>query len=681
MNTSSAWTTERDADDIAWLTLDCPGSSANTLGSPVLEELDRIVAGLEARPPRGVVLRSAKKSGFIAGADVTEFTRLANAAEALALIRRGQRVIARIEALPCPSVAAIHGFALGGGLELALGCRYRVGANDGRLSLGLPEVQLGIHPGFGGTVRAVRLLGVRAAMELMLTGKPVRGDKALALGLVDRLVPPDQLAATARELVLHPPARRQAPLADRLLGLAPLRPLLAAVLRKQVAARARADQYPAPFAIVQLWARHGAHGQGAFDAEAESIARLLHGETARNLVRLFLLQDRLKGLAAKGGPDVARVHVVGAGVMGGDIAAWCALRGLTVTLQDRELKYIEPALARAQALFAKRIRAAPERAAAVARLRADVAGDGVAQADVVIEAIFENLEAKRALYAAVEPKLKSGAILATNTSSLPLEELAAQLADPSRMVGLHFFNPVAQMPLIEIVQGRSSGPASIAAALAFARRIDKLPLPCRSAPGFLVNRVLFPYLHEALYAAGEGVPLAFIDRAAVDFGMPMGPIELADVVGLDVVLHVGEIITRELGREAPPFVQTLRDLVAKGQLGRKSGHGFYSWQDGKPQKPAASGAPPADLTDRLLLPLVNECVACLREQVVSEADFIDAGVIFGTGFAPFRGGPLAYARSRGAARVRDRLQELATRYGPRFHPDAGWERFIGEAGT
>jgi 3-hydroxyacyl-CoA dehydrogenase/enoyl-CoA hydratase/3-hydroxybutyryl-CoA epimerase len=681
MNAASAWTTERDADGIAWLTLDRPGSSANTLGSPVLEELERIVAALEAQPPRGVVLRSAKKSGFVAGADVTEFTRLANAAEALALIRRGQRVIARIEALPCPSVAAIHGFALGGGLELALGCHYRVGAADDRLSLGLPEVQLGIHPGFGGTVRAVRLIGVRAAMELMLTGKAVRGDKALALGLIDRLVPPEQLAAAARALILRPPARRQAPWPQRLLGLMPLRPILGAVLRKQVAARVRADQYPAPYAIVELWVRHGAHGQAAYDAEAESITRLVRGETARNLVRIFLLQDRLKGLAARGGPDIKRVHVVGAGVMGGDIAAWCALRGLEVTLQDREIRFIEPALARARTLFEKRIRAAPERAAATARLRADVAGDGVAQADVVIEAIFENLEAKRALYVAVEPKLKSGAILATNTSSLPLEELAAQLADPSRMVGLHFFNPVAQMPLIEIVQGKASSQAGLAAALAFARRIDKLPLPCRSAPGFLVNRVLFPYLHEALQAAGEGVPLAFIDRAAVDFGMPMGPIELADVVGLDVVLHVGEIITRELGREAPPFVQTLRDLVAKGQLGRKSGHGFYIWQEGKPQKPAASGAPPADLTDRLLLPLVNECIACLREQVVSEADFIDAGVIFGTGFAPFRGGPLAYARSRGAAQVRDRLLELAARYGARFGPDSGWERFIAAAGT
>ncbi|MCC7461456.1 MAG: enoyl-CoA hydratase/isomerase family protein [Gammaproteobacteria bacterium] len=681
MSATSAWKLERDADDIAWLTLDRPGSSANTLGAAVLDELDALLATLESRLPRGLVLRSAKTPGFIAGADVSEFTAVTSEADALALIRRGQRVIARLEALPCPSVAAIHGYALGGGLELALGCHYRVGVADERLSLGLPEVQLGIHPGFGGTVRAVRTLGVRAAMQLMLGGKPLRGEQARALGLVDRLVPPEQLADAARALVRERPARHQPPLADRLLGLAPLRPLLGRVLRTRVAARARIEHYPAPYAIVDLWVRHGARGTGAFEAEAASIARLIRGETARNLVRIFLLQERLKGLAGRDAARIRRVHVVGAGVMGGDIAAWCALRGLEVTLQDRELRYVEPALARAQALFARRIRDPAGRQAASARLRADVAGEGVPQADVVIEAIFEDLDAKRALYAALEPRMKSGAILATNTSSLPLEDLAARLADPARMIGLHFFNPVAQMPLIEIVQGQASGAAAVAAGLAFARRIDKLPLPCRSAPGFLVNRVLFPYLHEALHVASEGTPLTHIDAAAVDFGMPMGPIELADVVGLDVVLHVGEIITRELGRETPPFVQALRQQVAAGRLGRKSGQGFYVWHNGRPRRESAAGAPPLELADRLLLPLVNESVACLREGVVSEADLIDAGVIFGTGFAPFRGGPLAYARWRGAVAVRDRLQQLASQYGARFRPDPGWEAFIATPGT
>jgi 3-hydroxyacyl-CoA dehydrogenase/enoyl-CoA hydratase/3-hydroxybutyryl-CoA epimerase len=291
---------------------------------------------------------------------------------------------------------------------------------------------------------------------------------------------------------------------------------------------------------------------------------------------------------------------------------------------------------------------------------------------VLIEAIFEDLDAKRALYAQVEARLGANAILASNTSSITLEHLAAGLADPGRLVGLHFFNPVAQMPLIEVIHSAQTRAEPLAVAMAFARRLDKLPLPCRSGPGFLVNRVLFPYLHEALYAAGEGVPLDLIDQAAVDFGMPMGPIELSDVVGLDVVMHVGEIITRELGREMPPYAQRLRELVAAKRLGRKTGEGFYPWRDGKVVRAPSGGAAPADLADRLILALVNESAACLREQVVADADLLDAGVVFGTGFAPFRGGPLSYAHTRGIGAVVARLAELEGRYGARFRPDALW---------
>jgi 3-hydroxyacyl-CoA dehydrogenase / enoyl-CoA hydratase / 3-hydroxybutyryl-CoA epimerase len=291
---------------------------------------------------------------------------------------------------------------------------------------------------------------------------------------------------------------------------------------------------------------------------------------------------------------------------------------------------------------------------------------------VVIEAIFENLEAKRALYALLEPRMQATAWLATNTSSLTLEPLAAELARPERLVGLHFFNPVAKMPLIEIVRGARTDATVAQAAQAFARRLDKLPLPCRSAPGFMVNRVLMPYLHEAMFAAQEGVPLAVIDATAVEFGMPMGPVELADVVGLDVASHVGEIIAAELGRPAPNFVQ-LQARVAAHKLGKKTHEGFYVWKGGKPVKSAASGAAaPIDLIDRMILALVNECVACLRERVVEDADLIDAAVIFGTGFAPFRGGPLAYARSVGVTTVTQRLTALTERYGSRFRPDAGW---------
>jgi 3-hydroxyacyl-CoA dehydrogenase/enoyl-CoA hydratase/3-hydroxybutyryl-CoA epimerase len=385
-----------------------------------------------------------------------------------------------------------------------------------------------------------------------------------------------------------------------------------------------------------------------------------------------MLQDRLKAAAGKSAVPVKHVHVVGAGVMGGDIAAWSALRGFTVTLEDRALEYIQPALERARALFEKRIRDPQKRAAATARLTADVAGAGVELADIVIEAIFEDLDAKLALYARLEPRMQPSAWLATNTSSLTLEPLGARLARPERLVGLHFFNPVPQMPLIEIVRAQATDAAVAQAASAFARRLDKLPLPCRSAPGFMVNRVLIPYLHEAMFAAQEGVPFAVIDAAAIDFGMPMGPIELTDVVGLDVASHVGEIIAAELGRPSPDLSE-LKARVAAQKLGKKTREGFYVWKDGKPVRPAAhADAAPVDLVDRMILALVNECVACLRERVVEDADLIDAAVIFGTGFAPFRGGPLAYARSVGVTTITQRLAALAQRYGSRFRPDAGW---------
>jgi 3-hydroxyacyl-CoA dehydrogenase/enoyl-CoA hydratase/3-hydroxybutyryl-CoA epimerase len=676
MSSSNAWRLDREADGIACLTLDRPGTSANSLSRAVLIELGELLRTLHGAPPRGLIIRSGKTSGFVAGADVREFTAFRSEADALETIQNGQRVFAQLEAIPCPTVAAIQGFALGGGLELALACRYRVAVDDARLSLGLPEVQLGIHPGFGGTVRAVRLLGVRAAMELMLTGKPVRADRARAIGLVDRLVSAAELDGAAHRILAERPPRRQAPFLDRLLNLPGIRSLLRSSLEARVARQARRDHYPAPYAIIDLWVRYGARGQAAYEAEAHSIAGLFSSETARSLVRMFLLQDRLKSLGGKSAIPLKRVHVIGAGVMGGDIAAWCALRGLEVTLQDREQRFVDPALKRATDLFARRVRDPAERAAAQARLRADVPGAGVAAADILIEAIFENLEAKRALYAQAEPRLGAAAVLASNTSSITLELLAEQLQDPGRLVGLHFFNPVAQMPLVEVIHSAQTKPEPLAAAMAFARRIDKLPLPCRSGPGFLVNRVLFPYLHEALYAAGEGVPLGVIDRAAVDFGMPMGPIELSDVVGLDVIVHVGEIITRELGREMPPYTQRLRELVAAKNLGRKSGQGFYTWQAGKPVRAPGAGATPADLADRLILALVNECAACLREQVVADADLLDAGVVFGTGFAPFRGGPLNYARTRGFSAVVARLKELELRYGKRFRPDAGWSNLL-----
>jgi 3-hydroxyacyl-CoA dehydrogenase/enoyl-CoA hydratase/3-hydroxybutyryl-CoA epimerase len=671
----SAWSYRVD-DGIGVLTLDVPGKSANTLGGAVLRELDAVLTGIERAPPRGLLLRSGKAGGFIAGADITEFTAFRSVDDALAAIRLGQGLCDRVAALPCPTVALLQGFALGGGLELALACRYRVGVDDGKLALGLPEVLLGIHPGFGGTVRLVQLVGVRPAMDMMLTGKTLRSDKALRIGLLDRCVPAAEAESVAMELLRRQPPRHRPRLVERLLSLAPVRPLVTPELRRQVARRVRREHYPAPYAIVELWARHGAHGRAAYDAEARSIAGLFVTESTRNLVRVFLLQERLKSLGGKpagGLPQVARVHVVGAGLMGGDIASWCALRGFTVTLQDRAQEFVDRAIQRAGELFAKRVPKDEERAAVVARLRADVAGDGVANADLVIEAIFEDLGAKRGLYASLLPRMKPTAVLATNTSSLVLESLAEGMADPGRFVGLHFFNPVAQMPLVEIIHTAATRAETLAVAASFVRRIDKLPLPCRSSPGFLVNRVLIPYMQEGMTAVEQGIAPELVDAAAVDFGMPMGPIELADVVGLDVCRHVGEIIGNALGRTPPVPLARIESLVAAKQLGRKTGQGYYAWREGKAVKaPVDPSLITPDLTDRLMLVFANESVACLREQVVADADLVDAGMIFGAGFAPFRGGPITWARAEGPARLRERLAQLAVQHGSRFAPDAGW---------
>ncbi len=672
--TATCWTRTEDNDGIVWLMLDRPGSSANALSKIVLEELDMILRELALTVPRGLIIGSTKASGFIAGADIKEFTTLSSVDEARRLVRAGQSVFDRLEALPCPTVAMIEGFALGGGLELALACRHRVALDDGRLTLGLPEVMLGIHPGFGGTVRSVRLLGAATALDLMLTGRNVRADKARKIGLVDALSrDADSLKTLAREFVVKPRVPHRPPLLQRALSWAPVRPFIKPRLLAEVRKKARQEHYPAPYALIELWSKHGAQGTAAYEAEADSIAQLFLTPTARNLVRVFLLQDALKAQGDKGLQTAKRVHVIGAGVMGADIAALCATRGREVTLQDRDAVIVEAAIQQQHVKMAERIKDTARRDATIARLRADVDGANVGEADIVIEAIVERADVKRSLFAQIEPRLKDDAILATNTSSIKLEELSSALQRPERLVGLHFFNPVALMPLVEIIRGSATDEITMNRAINLARRIDKLPLPCRSSPGFLVNRVLVPYMFEAMHAAQEGVSKEIIDRAAMDFGMPVGPVELSDMVGLDVCLHVGTIVSEALGKTTPNLAP-LKELVAGGKLGKKSGEGLYRWVSGKPQRAQVEGVVPADLQDRLMLILANECVACLREGLVESEEWIDAGMIFGSGYAPFRGGPLQAARERGIDECVRRLQELAERYGSRFTPDPGWER-------
>jgi 3-hydroxyacyl-CoA dehydrogenase / enoyl-CoA hydratase / 3-hydroxybutyryl-CoA epimerase len=673
MSTGTAaqhWRRTVDEDNVCWLTLDKAGAAANTLSAAVLEELAGELDALRALNVRGVVFESGKRSGFILGADVKEFGALTDVAHATAMAARGQALMGRIAALDVPTVAAIDGFALGGGLELALACNYRIAVDTYERTLGLPEVQLGIHPGFGGSIRAVQILGAPLALDLMLTGRSLSPHDAVKHGLVDRVVAREALRAVAKELIARRPARRSAPWHLALLNLPPLRGIVAARVRADLRKRARIEHYPAPYAIVDLWERYGAHGEKALRAEVESIGRLLVTQTCRNLVHVFALRERLRNLAPKDS-RVRRVHVVGAGTMGGDIAAWCALRGLDVTLQDRAQQYVEPALTRARELFAKRLRAPGEAEAAGARLRVDLAAAELGSADLVIEAIVEKAEAKRGLFADLEPRLPPTALIATNTSSIQLESLASALQRPDRFAGLHFFNPVASLPLVEVIRGEQTSEETMLAAMSFVTRIGKLPLPCRSAPGFLVNRLLTPYMLEALYAHVDGHSLESIDAAAKAFGMPMGPVELADRVGLDVALHVAEILTSVL---ATPPPELLKAKVANGDLGVKTGRGFYAYDSrGKPIKDRSRVRADDELADRLLLPLINEAVACLHEGVVADADLVDAGVVFGAGFAPFTGGPIRYARQRGVAAVVKRLTLFAERFGTRFTPHDGWQ--------
>lgn len=672
--TNKHWNIETDDAGIAWICFDKADSAVNVLSAEVMIELEEMLEQFVQNPPRGLVLYSGKQTGFIMGADITEFSAVTTPDLAYEVTRRGQKLFDRIEDLACPTVTAINGFCLGGGLELAMSTDYRLALPNKKPILGLPEVQLGLHPGFGGTVRVIQICGVRPGMQIMLTGKPITVDKARRIGLVDRVASEDDWRQAARELIATRAAKHRPPFVERIMNLGLVRPLLKPVLVKQVASKARKQHYPAPYAMIDLWAQHGASPRTGYEAEAKSFSELMCSDASRNLVRVFFLQTRLKGQGNKPKEKTRNVHVIGAGVMGGDIAAWCALRGLNVTLQDREDKYIRPAIDRAHKMYAKRIRDDGDREAATARLVSDVAGDGIANADIIIEAIYENLDAKKSLYADIEKTMRPDAVIATNTSSIPLQELRTELRDPRRFVGVHFFNPVAQMPLVEVVRCDDTEQDVLDAAFGFVKQISKLPLECASAPGFVVNRILAPYMTEAMHLVESGVSLAAIDKVAVDFGMPMGPIELVDSVGLDVVLHVSKVLGSEM---EGAVAERLSELIEQKHLGRKSGQGFYTWEDGKAQKNDSGDRPPADAQDRLVLSMVNEAVACLADGVVSEADLLDAGVIFGTGFAPFRGGPINYARERGVQEVMTKLRALAAAYGPRFEPHPGWSNLIG----
>jgi 3-hydroxyacyl-CoA dehydrogenase/enoyl-CoA hydratase/3-hydroxybutyryl-CoA epimerase len=669
------WIKELDDNGIVWLHLDVPGSSANILNEQVIIELGSIVLELKEKEPSGVVILSDKKSGFIAGADINEFTTFESEQAALVNIQRAHTIFNNIESLKCPTVALIHGFCLGGGMELALACRYRIVEEDSS-RLGLPEVKLGIHPGFGGTVRSIERMGSLSALDFILSGKNLTARQAKKTGLINYAVPERHMLKAARETVLKPPKISALPWWENIVNHRLARPLLAKILIKKVSARARRSHYPAPYAVIDLWQNNLDNRTRMLEMEAKSIAHLLVGKTAQNLIRIFKLTDTLKALAKDKPVSIDHIHVIGGGVMGGDIAIWCALQGYNVTLQDQRHETLAAVIKRAAKLYQRILKQPRLVNDALDRLLPDIKGHGLVKADVVIEAIFENAEVKCNLYKEIEPKLKKTAIIATNTSSIPLEQLTGVLKKPERLVGLHFFNPVAKMPLVEIVVGQQTSKNAQQIATSLTKKIKKLPLPVTSTPGFLVNRVLMPYLTEAVTLFEEGVPITIIDEVALNFGMPMGPIELADTVGLDICLHVAE----NLAETMPITVsEHLRDLVNKKILGKKTGQGFYTFnKKGIKVKPKEKShyVPPGDIEDRLILRMINETMACLREHVADSKDLIDAGIIFGTGFAPFHGGPLQYVKDRGQEQVLMALENLEKVHGSRFKPDAGWKTIV-----
>jgi 3-hydroxyacyl-CoA dehydrogenase/enoyl-CoA hydratase/3-hydroxybutyryl-CoA epimerase len=619
-----------DPQGIAWLTIDCAGSSVNRLSGEVLAELGRALDHFQSAPPAALVIRSGKAAGFVAGADIDEFSQLNDAATARAFIERGWTVFNRLAAVPWPTLALIQGHCMGGGLELALACRYRIVVDQTDTRLSLPEVMLGIFPGWGGMLRLPRRVGAPLALDMMLTGRALDARRAAAAGVADLCVPPRLAEQSAARHVLSSQPVRGPKGKDAWLSHPMLRPLLLRQARKTLEKRDPQGHYPAPRAILEIWAHHAGD---ALDAPG-LIDAIIHSDTARNLLRVFRMQERLKSFGKAGDQaPVRHVHVVGAGVMGGDIAAWCALKGLTVTLQDTDRARIAQAIGRAHALYARKIRPAREARLTADRLIPDPDGQGIARADLVIEAISENLDAKRGLYAAIEPRLKDGALLATNTSSLSLQDLGRDLAHPERLVGIHFFNPVAKMPLVEVVAADGTDPRAQSAACAFVGRIGKLPLPVKSVPGFLVNAVLAPYMLEAMRCVDEGLRPETIDAAMKAYGMPMGPIELIDTVGLDIARDAGAQLT---GAEPPAC---LARHLARNELGRKSGQGFYRWREGKPVR-AEAGTAPAGLARRLLQPLIDATRRQLAAGVVADAELANAGVIFGTGYAPYTGGPM-----------------------------------------
>lgn len=686
---------------IAHLRFDDPSRGANVLTESVMRRLASLLDELRdaavAGRVRGLIVLSDKPDGFIAGADVDAIARLQDPEEGATAAALGQAIYRALEELPFPTLAAIHGVCVGGGLELALACRYRVASDHSRTRLGLPEVQLGILPAWGGTTRLPRLVGLQAALDLLLTGRLVDPERARRMGLVDAVLPTpiflDAATAFLQERIegsAPPSSRRRRPLGRRLLDdTAPGRRLVLAKARRSVMEKT-GGHYPAPLAILDVVKRSlGAPLDRALALEAEAAGGLIASPVSRNLIHVFRMREAARkgeGVAALDrATGVRRVAVVGAGVMGGGVAHLMADNGIEVRVKDIRHEAVGGALQHARALFRKgvdrRKLSASEAEQRMERISGGLDYGGFGRADLVVEAVVERMEVKRAVLAEVEAHVSDECVLTTNTSTLRVDEMAEALSRPERFAGMHFFNPVDRMPLVEVVRGGRTSDQAVATVYRLAVRTGKVPVVVNDGPGFLVNRVLGPYLNEAGHLLAEGGSVEEIDAAAREFGMPMGPLRLVDEVGIDVVRHAGEVLHRAFGdrlEPAPPLVA----LRESDRLGRKGGVGFYRYEAGREKgvdpgiyevlgrtvPPTRAPLDPREIRARLVLAMINEAARLLEDGIVGRAADVDLAMIMGTGFPPFRGGLLRYADALHPRTVVDRMQEYASTLGARFRP-------------
>ncbi len=689
-----------DEEGIAQIRFNDPSRNANVLSEGVMRRLSQVIGeiceGIEAGKVKGVLIRSGKPASFIVGADIDAIAQVESPDQGALAARLGQTIYRELELLPVPTVAAIHGACMGGGTEMGLACRYRVASDHPKTRIGLPEVQLGILPAWGGTTRLPRLIGLQGALDLILTGKKLDGNRARKAGLVEAVFPHPIFEEAALDFLRKRiadgpiPTGASSPLPIRLLEATPPgRRIILSMARKKVMAQTGGN-YPAPLRILEvIGASAGRSLERGFELEAEAAGELLASGVSKNLVHIFHLQEASKkgtGLPAGAEPrKVDRLGVVGAGVMGGGVAQLAANHGIQVRVKDIRHEAVGQALEHAQGLFRKRVerRRMSEREAeqAMERISGGIDYSGFGSLDLVVEAVVEKMEVKRAVLAEVEGKTSPGCILTTNTSTLSVDAMAEALARPENFAGMHFFNPVDRMPLVEVIAGARTSPEAVATVHALCLRMGKVPVVVRDGPGFLVNRILGPYLNEAGHLLAEGASIEVIDRAATRFGLPMGPLRLIDEIGIDVMRHAGEVLHQAFGQRLEPAAPLVR-LGDTKRLGKKGGSGFYRYEGGKEQgvDPTVYGEMglsipedegPISIDDvraRLILAMINEAARVLEDGIAASAGDVDLAMIMGTGFPPFRGGLLRFADDQHPRTLVKRMEGLAVTLSGRFQP-------------